>query len=271
MPLDPALGPAHNPFVVDSDPNKPEFRVRNLSLSHGLTFNRLEDRREVLGLIDRVKHAAGKPGVARDASAEQAFALLTSREVASAFHINAEPAPLRDKYGRHIFGQSALLARRLVEAGVTFVTVNTEPWDHHATAGRLPTAEGGKKLIPPFDAAFATLVEDLHQRGLNKKVLVLAMGEFGRTPRMNPEGGRDHWGNVFSVAFAGGEIKTGQVVGKSNARGEYPIDRPLTPEDVSATVFHHLGIDAAKVSFPDPTGRPIYLVEHGKPVRELVG
>ncbi|MSR53905.1 MAG: DUF1501 domain-containing protein [Gemmataceae bacterium] len=262
------LGPAHNPFVVDSDPNKPEFRVRNLSLSSGLTFDRLDDRREVLGLIDRVKHAGND---ARDSSAEQAFSLLTSREVAKAFDINAESDAVRDRYGRHIFGQSALLARRLVEAGVTFVTVNTEPWDHHATAGRLPTAEGGKKLIPPFDAAFASLVEDLHQRGLNKKVLVVAMGEFGRTPRMNPEGGRDHWGNVFSVAFAGGEIKTGITVGKSNPRGEYPIDRPLTPQDVTATVFHHLGIDAPKVSFPDQTGRPIYLVEHGEAVRELVG
>jgi hypothetical protein len=262
------LGPAHNPFVVDSDPNKPDFRVRNLTLARELTFDRIDDRREVLGLIDRVKHAGSD---ARDSSAEQAFSLLTSRDVAKAFDINVEPASVRDKYGRHIFGQSALLARRLVEAGVTFVTVNTEPWDHHATAGRLPTKEGGLKLIPPFDAAFASLIEDLHQRGLNKKVLVCAMGEFGRTPRMNAEGGRDHWGNVFSVAFAGGEIKTGITVGKSNARGEYPIDRPFTPEDVSATVFHHLGIEANKVSFPDATGRPIYLVEHGEPVRELVG
>jgi hypothetical protein len=265
------LGPAHNPFVVDADPNRPEFRVRNLTLSQGLTFERLQERRNVSSLIDRVKRAGDGSGTARDASAEQAFSLLTSREVASAFDINAEPASVRDKYGRHIFGQSALLARRLVEAGVTFVTVNTEPWDHHATAGRLPTAEGGKKLIPPFDAAFTSLIEDLHQRGLNERVLVLAMGEFGRTPRMNPEGGRDHWGNVFSVLFAGGSIKTGQVVGKSNARGEYPIDRPLTPEDVTATVFHHLGVDARQVSFPDATGRPIYLVEHGEPIRELVG
>ena len=262
------LGPAHNPFVVNSDPNKPNFRVRNLSLTRGLTFDRLEDRREVLGLIDRVKHAGND---ARDSSAEQAFSLLTSRDVAKAFDVNEEPAAVRDKYGRHIFGQSALLARRLVEAGVTFVTVNTEPWDHHATAGRLPTKEGGLKLIPPFDAAFASLVEDLYQRGLNKKVLLLAMGEFGRTPRMNPEGGRDHWGNTFSVAFACGEIKAGQVVGKSNPRGEYPIDRPLTPEDISATVFHHLGFDARKVAFPDQTGRPIYLVEHGEAIRELVG
>lgn len=264
------LGPAHNPFNVDSDPNKPDFRVRNLALAKDLSFDRLEDRREVLGLIDRLKETHDSAGSAHDASADQAFSLLTGRDVAKAFDINAEPAAIRDHYGRHIFGQSALLARRLVEAGVTFVTVNTEPWDHHATAGRLPTGEGGKKLIPPFDAAFAALIEDLHQRGLAERVLVLAMGEFGRTPRMNPEGGRDHWGNTFSVAFAGGSIRKGQVIGKSNPRGEYPIDRPLTPEDVSATVFHHLGIDARKVSFPDQTGRPIYLVEHGEPIRELV-
>jgi hypothetical protein len=265
------LGPKYNPFVTESDPNKPDFRVRNLALPPNLSMARLEDRREVLGLIDRLKQSADTPGLARDASAEQAFSLLTSRHVATAFDINAEPESLRDKYGRHTFGQSALLARRLVEAGVTFVTVNTQPWDHHATAGRLSTAEGGKKLIPPFDAAFAALVEDLYQRGLDKKVLVIAMGEFGRTPRMNPEGGRDHWGNTFSVAFAGGGLRTGQAVGKSNPRGEYPIDRPLGPQDVTATVFHHLGIDARKVSFPDATGRPIYLVEDGEPIRELVG
>jgi hypothetical protein len=265
------LGPKYNPFVTESDPNKPDFRVRNLALPPNLSMARLEDRREVLGLIDRLKQSADTPGLARDASAEQAFSLLTSRHVATAFDINAEPESLRDKYGRHTFGQSALLARRLVEAGVTFVTVNTQPWDHHATAGRLSTAEGGKKLIPPFDAAFAALVEDLYQRGLDKKVLVIAMGEFGRTPRMNPEGGRDHWGNTFSVAFAGGGLRTGQAVGKSNPRGEYPVDRPLGPQDVTATVFHHLRIDARKVSFPDATGRPIYLVEDGEPIRELVG
>jgi Protein of unknown function (DUF1501) len=265
------LGPKYNPFITESDPNKPDFRVRNLALPGGLTMGRLEDRREVLGLIDHLKQMGDAPGSARDASADQAFSLLTSRDVAKAFDVNAEPAAVRDKYGRHTFGQSALLARRLVEAGVTFVTVNTEPWDHHATAGRLPTGEGGKKLIPPFDAAFAALVEDLYQRGLDKNVLVVAMGEFGRTPRMNPEGGRDHWGNVFSVAFAGGGLKTGQAVGKSNPRGEYPIDRPLGPQDITATVFHHLGIDARKVSFPDPTGRPIWLVEDGEPIRELVG
>jgi hypothetical protein len=265
------LGPKYNPFVTESDPNKPDFRVRNLALPANLSLARLEDRHEVLGLIDRLKQSADAPSLAHDASAEQAFSLLTSRDVAKAFDINAEPASLRDKYGRHTFGQSALLARRLIEAGVTFVTVNTEPWDHHATAGRLSTAEGGKKLIPPFDAAFAALIEDLHQRGLDKRVLVVAMGEFGRTPRMNPEGGRDHWGNTFSVAFAGGGLRTGQAVGKSNPRGEYPVDRPLGPQDVTATVFHHLGFDARKVSFPDATGRPIYLVEDGEPIRELVG
>src|SRR5436305_1970585 len=188
-------GPVHG-----RHPALDQRRARPPSLSLG----RLGDRREVLGLIDHLKRPADAPGLARDASADQAFALLTSRDVAAAFDVTAEPAAVRDKYGRHTFGQSALLARRLVEAGVTFVTVNTEPWDHHATAGRLSTAEGGRKLVPPFDAAFAALVEDLHQRGLDRRVLVVAMGEFGRTPRMNPDGGRDHWGNVFSVAFAGG-------------------------------------------------------------------
>ena len=166
-----------------------------------------------------------------------------------------------------------------MEAGVSFVTIDLSnhsasgTWDTHGD--NIPPYggiwNGLRPLLPVFDHLITTLVSDLADRGLLDDTLVIAMGEFGRTPRMNPEGGRDHWGNTFSVAFAGGSIKTGQVVGKTNPRGEYPIDRPLTPEDVSATVFHHLGLDARKVSFPDQTGRPIYLVERGEPIRELVG
>ncbi|HUR54121.1 MAG TPA: DUF1501 domain-containing protein, partial [Gemmataceae bacterium] len=185
--------------------------------------------------------------------------------------IAAEPVKVRDRYGRHTYGQSALLARRLVEAGVTFVTVNCVPWDHHATAGRHSTTEGGKLFIPPFDRALAALVADLIDRGLYERTLVVAMGEFGRTPRMNAEGGRDHWGNVFSVLMGCGSMKMGQVVGRSTSKGEYVADRPITPQDVTATVFHHLGIDARGVLFNDTTARPTALVEHGEPIRELVG
>jgi uncharacterized protein (DUF1501 family) len=221
--------------------------------------------------MDDLHRATDKKVADLDEHYRKAFDLLSSRHVNAAFDINAETDRVRDRYGRHMFGQSALLARRLVEAGVPFVTVNCVPWDHHGTAGRLPTKEGGKQLIPPFDRALAALVEDLAQRGLYEKTLVVAMGEFGRTPRMNPEGGRDHWGNVFSVLMGCGSMKMGQIIGKSNPRGEVPADRPISPQDVTSTVFHHLGIDASAVAFQDGTGRPIYLVENGQPIRELVG
>jgi uncharacterized protein (DUF1501 family) len=196
---------------------------------------------------------------------------LTSPRVAAAFAIDREPAALRDRYGRHTFGQSALLARRLVEAGVTFVTVNCVPWDHHGTPPQLRTEEGARLLVPHLDRAIAALVEDLGERGQTQRVLVVAMGEFGRTPRMNRDAGRDHWGNTFSVLFAGGGMRMGQVVGRSSPRGETVADRPVRPQDVAASVYHHLGIDGGRVAFPDYQGRPLYLVEHGDAIRELVG
>ena len=173
-------------------------------------------------------------------------------------------------YGRHTFGQCALLARRLVERGVAFVTVNTQPWDHHGTANRLPTAKGANLLIPPVDRAIAALVRDLVDRGLSEKTLVVAMGEFGRTPRMNSAGGRDHWGHTFSVALAGGRFRMGQAIGASDEHAAYVAERPLDPEDVIATVYHHLGIDGRQIAIPDRTGRPRYLVEKGEPIRELL-
>jgi hypothetical protein len=264
------LGVGANPLNVDSDPNLPTFRVRNLALGPEMDFTRLDDRRSLREGLDQLsRESASRTDL--DEHTRRAFDLLTSRQVASAFNIAAEPDPVRDRYGRHIFGQSALLARRLVEAGVRFVTVNTEPWDHHGTANRLATEPGSKKLIPPVDRAIAALIEDLSARGLYEKTLVVAMGEFGRTPRMNPEGGRDHWGHVFSVLMGCGSMKMGQTIGKSNARGEYPLDRPLTPQDVAATVFHHLGIDGRKVYFHDAQNRPTALIETGEPIRELVG
>lgn len=264
------LGAAANPFIVESDPNTPQFRVKNLSLPNDLPLARLEDRRQVLDALDGLRRQ-GERGVAdMDQHYQRAFSLLTGRETAKAFDIAAEPEKVRERYGRHTFGQSALLARRLVEAGVTFVTVNCVPWDHHGTGGRLRTEEGGKLLIPPLDRAIAALVEDLSQRGLYDRTLVVAMGEFGRTPRMNAEGGRDHWGNTFSVLMGCGSMNMGQTVGKSTARGEYVADRPITPQDVAATVFHHLGIASREVSFADPQGRPVPLIETGEPIRELI-
>ncbi len=264
------LGGAANPFITESDPNTPQFAVKGLRLAPELSFRRLEDRRHILEAVDRVRRAGERVVADREAHYQQAFHLLTSSSVAAAFDINAEPAAVRDRYGRHTFGQSALLARRLVEAGVTFVTVNCVPWDHHGTGGRYRTAEGGKRLIPPLDRAVAALVEDLGRRGLYEKTLVVAMGEFGRTPRMNADGGRDHWGHVFSVLLGCGGMRMGQAVGRSTARGEQVADRPISPQDVAATVFHHLGIDARTVAFPDAQGRPVALVETGEPIRELL-
>lgn len=263
------LGGAHNPFITNSDPNNADFRVRDLALASGLTFHRLEDRRTLLKTVDHYRRRADRGMSDMSEQQQAAFGLLTSSSVRSAFDINDEPAALRDSYGRHVFGQSALLARRLVERGVTFVTVNTQPWDHHGTANRLPTEQGAKLLIPPVDRAIAALIRDLVDRGLYEKTLVVAMGEFGRTPKMNPAAGRDHWGKTFSVLMAGGRLRMGQAVGASDKHGAYVAERPFHPQDVAATVYHHLGIDAVNTAIPDRAGRPRYLVERGNPIREL--
>jgi uncharacterized protein (DUF1501 family) len=265
------LGGAANPFIVESDPNLPSFRVKNLSLAKDLTFDRLEDRRAVRSRLDGLKRASEKQAGHLDEHYQQAFDLLTSKRVAQAFDVAAEPARVRDNYGRHTFGQSALVARRLIEAGVTFVTVNCVPWDHHGTANRLATLPGAKLLIPPLDRAVAALIADLDQRGLYERTLVVAMGEFGRTPRMNADGGRDHWGHTFSVLMGCGSMKMGQTVGRSDPRGAYVADRPISPQDVASTVYHHLGVAAEKVIFPDAQKRPTALIEEGRPIRELVG
>ena len=263
------LGGSANPFVVNSDPNSAEFRVRDLSLASGLTFSRLENRRELLKTLDQTRRNTDQLNN-MSAHQEAAFDLLSSQRVRDAFDISQEPAPLRDDYGRHTFGQSALLARRLVERGVTFVTVNTQPWDHHGTANRYPTEKGANLLIPPTDRAIAALIRDLVDRGLYEKTLVVAMGEFGRTPKMNSAAGRDHWGHTFSVLFGGGNLKLGQTVGASDGKGAYVKDDPYTPEDIAATVYHHLGIDARTTAIADRAGRPRYLVEEGDVIDQLV-
>jgi len=265
------LGGAANPFVVNSDPNSANYRVRDLTLAGGLTFDRLRDRQSLMTAMDQQLKQVEPSMRDLDGHYHAAFDLLTSSRVREAFDISAEPAAVRDAYGRHEFGQSTLLARRLVERGVTFVTVNTQPWDHHGTANRYATAEGAKLLLPPFDCACAALVRDLVERGLYDKTLIVAMGEFGRTPRMNDAAGRDHWGHTFSVLMGGGGIRQGIVVGASDAHGAHVAERPFTPEDVAATIYHHLGIDGRTAAFPDRAGRPLYLVETGEPIRELVG
>jgi len=265
------LGGGWNPFVVNSDPNEADYSVKNLSLAGGLTLERIAERRELMSELDRIRAAADPAMNDLDAYQQAAFDLLTSSRARAAFDVSLESDALRDRYGRHTFGQSALVARRLVENGVAFVTVNCVPWDHHGSPGQYKTEEGARKLIPPLDRAIAALVEDLIERGLYDKTLIVAMGEFGRTPRMNANAGRDHWGDTFSVLFGGGGMKMGQTIGRSSARGEHVVDRPIDPQDVAATIYRHLGIDARAVTFYDRLDRPLPLLDHGEPIRELVG
>ncbi len=263
------LGGGYNPFVVNSDPATDEFSVRNLKLPSGLTRPRLANRLNLLKSMDTLRRANEQTMQDLDQHHQQAFELLTSRRVRDAFDIDAEDDSVRQSFGRHTFGQSALVARRLVERGVTFVTVNCVPWDHHGSSNRYPTEEGAKWLIPPLDNAIAGLVEDLDQRGLYDDTMIIAMGEFGRTPRMNTYAGRDHWGRTFSVLIGGGGMKMGQVIGRSNPRGEHVVHRPISPEDVAATVYEHLGIDGSKAWFLDRLDRPMPLIADGQPIREL--
>ncbi len=197
-----------------------------------------------------------------------AFELVTGPRAREAFDLSRESPRLRDSYGRHRWGQSCLLARRLVEAGVSFVTVNFDP--HSYTFDMHGNIKAGMESAgPQMDSAIAGLVEDLCQRGLDRKVLVIAWGEFGRTPKINGSGGRDHWGEVMSVLVAGGGLRMGQVIGSSTAKGEVPKDRPLKPYDVLATMYRHLGIDP-KMTFPDHAGRPVPLLHEGEVIGELV-
>lgn len=265
------LGGGSNPFVVESDPNEEKYRVKNLSLPGGLSFERLGDRRQLFERLEGLRRQGEAGPRDMDAHQRQAMEVLTSRRVAEAYDIGRESEATRDRYGRHTFGQSALLARRLVEAGTPFVTVNCVPWDHHGTPPQMKTEEGARKLIPPLDRAIGALIEDLVARGLFDRTMVVAMGEFGRTPKMNKDAGRDHWGRAFSVLMACGSMRMGQVIGRSDARGESVADRPVGPEDVTATVYHHLGIDARELSFPGYDGRPLRVVERGEPIRELIG
>jgi uncharacterized protein (DUF1501 family) len=199
-----------------------------------------------------------------DAFSRQAFELVTSPKVQDAFDLTKEDEKLRDQYGRHTWGQSALLARRLVETGVRFVTMDMGGWDTHAN-----NFEELKKKLPTFDQAYATLIEDLDRRGQLDRTLVLLWGEFGRTPRINPGAGRDHWPGVFSVVMAGGGLKRGIVLGESDARAEYPKERPVSPQDVLATMYHKLGISREK-TYINEADRPVEILNVGAPIPEII-
>ncbi len=263
------LGAEYDPLVVNADPNRPDFKVPNLEPAAGLTIDRLRGRQQLLQALDfGLRQLENQAMRDMDAARRKAFSLVTSPEVRRAFDLSQEPDRVRDRYGRHTWGQSHLLARRLIEAGARFVTtVNGQSivWDTHKDN----FSSLKNRLVPPMEKAFTALLEDLQDRGLLDETLVLWMGDFGRTPRINRDGGRDHWPQCFSVVMAGGGIRGGQVVGESDREGAFPVSRPISPADIHATVFRALGYDPHAVTYVSHDGRPFPLSD-GEPIRELL-
>jgi len=265
------LTPAFDPFTVGGDPNAEGFRVRDLTPPDKLTLDRLRRRREMVRSLDGFAHDVGTTPLTstRDRFTDKAYDLLTSSAAQSAFKMSDEPAEVREKYGRNPFGQSCLLARRLVEAGVSFVTVNDRGpgplgWDTHAQ--NFPTLKN--TLAPPLDKGVAALIEDLVARGRLAETLVVMVGEFGRTPKINPQAGRDHHGRANCALLAGGGLPGGLVIGRTDAKGDSPVDRPVSPADLAATLYSAIGIDP-NYQFETADGRPIRLVDGGQRLREL--
>ncbi len=263
------LGAAAAPFVIDADPNAPNFAVPDIVPPPALAADRLDDRKKLLTELDRFQMAAearaNHHAGAVAAFQRKAFELMTSPEAKKAFDIAAEPDRLRDEYGRNSLGQSCLMARRLVQAGVRCVTIDHSNYDTHDN--NFATLKGS--LLPALDGALATLLRDLSDRGLLGTTLVVVTGEFGRTPRINKNAGRDHWGPAFTVAVAGGGLKGGVAVGKTNARAERPASDPYGPEDLAATMYHRMGIDPDE-EFYTPEGRPVKIANNGRLIRELL-
>jgi hypothetical protein len=263
------LGQKYGPFVVADDPNNPNFRVRDVALPQGIEDDRFADRKQLRKSIDRMvrinEEAAGDPVLAVDEFFQQGYRLITSTEAQAAFDIHREPDAVRDRYGRNAFGQRAILARRLVQAGVPFITLYDGGWDHHVDI--FNTLD---KRLPTFEATIATLIEDLDERGMLDRTLVIALGEFGRTPKVNDRAGRDHWSNAMSVLFAGGGTPRGAVIGATDRQGYYAVDRVLSPENFVSTVYRKLGIDPDKILYT-PEGRPVHLVSDPTPIVELMG
>jgi hypothetical protein len=261
------LGDQYNPFEVHDDPSGAAFRVRDLSLPSDAERVRLERRYSMLGELDSYQQAVenAPPVQARDAFYERAHTLITSPRAKEAFDLTRESDRVRDSYGRNSLGQSCLLARRLIEAGVHFVTVTDGGWDTHQNNFRSLK----DRLLPRLDRAYATLLQDLHQRGLLDNTLVVWFGDFGRTPKVNPSAGRDHWSTAGVACMGGGGIKRGEVVGATNAQGEVVVDNPVRPQDLAATIYHALGIPL-NTWYRAQDGRPIELVPTGRPVRQLI-
>ena len=287
------VGAAYAPFAVTGDPNRPDFEVPNVGLSDPAEAAQLSERVALRRSLDRLERRFDKEGelAALDQFETQAMSLLTNPQTRNAFDLSKEDARTRDRYGRNRWGQQLLLARRLVESGVEIVTSNlsgplcgrVNNWDDHAVNHHVFDAL--RFRAPNYDQAVTALIEDIYERGLDKRVMVVVTGEFGRTPKISygrstgvgdasaPAGtmqpGRDHWPRAFSNLWAGGGIQTGGVIGASDKRGEDVVERASGPGDFLATIYHHLGIDAAKVTIKDFNGRPTALVNDGKPIPEL--
>lgn len=271
------LGAQHNPFQTGGDPNNANFTVQNLNLARGLSLERLEDRRSLTRHFDTMRRDVDNTGTvqAMDRFEREAFEFVTGPTARRAFDINREDPRTRDAYGRSNWGQSTLLARRLVEAGSTFVTVHFGGWDNH-----WDLQSAMERYLPKVDSAVSALFEDLQQRGLLDRVLVVLCGEFSRTPRMNDGGnggpprskgtpGRDHWGNSMFCLLGGGGVRGGQIVGSTDRLGQRPHSRAVTPSNIHATIYNVLGIDP-HLQLLDPSGRPVSVLDNPAPIRELL-
>jgi hypothetical protein len=273
------LGKTFDPFVLNADPSDPNFKVPDLLPPDYLASIRTDRRRHWRELLDKSVQELESVPDARlyDSTFNQAYGLMSSAKAREAFELEKENGKVRDAYGRNRFGQSCLLARRLIEAGVRYVTVNMFEtvfdeitWDIHGSRPFSPISCYRDLVGPMFDNAFSSLIEDLDQRGLLKNTLVVATGEFGRTPKVNPAGGRDHWPGCWTGIFAGGGIRGGQVVGSSDSIGGAPKDHPVSPAEFAATVFHLMGLDL-ETFLPAQLGRIVPLVDgNAKPVKELL-
>jgi hypothetical protein len=272
------LGKAYDPFVLNADPSQPDFKVPDLLPPQSIGEARLDRRRKLRSIVEASasRFESSPAAELMDANFEAAYRIVTSTQAREAFDLSKEPKEVRERYGMNRFGQCLLLARRLVEAGVRFVTVNTFltvfneiTWDIHGT-NPFTSIEGMKDIVAPmYDQAYSALIGDLTERGLLGDTLVCNLAEFGRTPRINPAGGRDHWPNCWTMYFAGGGVQGGRVVGKSDSIGGYPAERPVAPNEIVATIFHSLGLDLT-AHLPGPAGRPFPLVDVGtKPIMEL--
>ncbi|MBL6712677.1 DUF1501 domain-containing protein [bacterium] len=272
------LGKAHDPFALMADPSKPDFRVPDLLPPDQISLARLDRRRSMRQIVEQAadEFEASEDARLLDENFQTAYRLMTSTQAREAFDLTKEPKQVRERYGMNRFGQCCLLARRLVENGVRFVTINTFltvfdeiTWDIHGSKP-FTSIEGMKDIVcPMYDQAYSALVEDLVDRGMLDETLVTTLCEFGRTPKVNPAGGRDHWPQCFTCSFAGGGVAGGRVVGASDTIGGFPAERPVGPGDIVATIFESLGLDHT-THLPGPAGRPFALTDFGtEPIREL--